>query len=160
MKTWILFLLVALLASPVYAGQTTSKIIDSKVINRSSPVAQGDIYLGDADKVTFFVTYDSNRVTAAITANLTAAVSLDGINWQDISWLDVAGGVTPVTSEDLSFSNPSDGNYVGVLDYSVTAPYLKIYIKVNNDTTLLSTGKRVLGPVEAATVSVTVIERK
>jgi len=155
MNKILIALMLVLLTNPLYAAQTQKTIINDTVITKASPVAQGDIYIGDADKVAFFITYDSNRTTAAITANVTAAISIDGVNWQDISWFDVAGGVTPVTSEDLNFSNPSDGNYIGMLEYGVTAPYLKIYMKVNN-----LTDASILGPVEAATVTVTVIEKK
>lgn len=136
-----------LLANIAFAGQTETEIIDT-TLSTTTTGAEADVYIGDADRVTFFITYDSAWDTAAVTAVVTVAISLDGTNWQDISWFDVAGGPTPQTSETLTL----DGTYTGWLFRGVTAPRLRIRVSLPN--------YAVYGPEDTAGVTVTVVQKK
>src|SRR3990167_362364 len=153
-RAWLVALILVLSASPLFAAQTTKTLINDETISGSSPAVEADSYIGDAEKVTFFITYDSNRTTAAVTAKVTIAVSIDGTNWHDISWFDVAGGATPQTSEDLSFV-AGDGTYVGWFDKSLTAPQMRIRVNITAAGITKS-----YGPGETADVTVTIIEKK
>lgn len=135
---------MALLAGHCYAGQTEFVMINAETLTGVADRIEADRYIGDADRVTFFVTYDQDGETVGVTSTVTVAVSIDGVNWQDISWFDVAGGVTPQTSETLT----TDGTYVGWLDNRIAATYIRIAVK--------SSGA--LG--ENADVTVTLIEKK
>jgi len=151
MKKILLTLLAVLFfASPVYSAQTQTEIIESTTLSKSNLAIEGQRYVGDAEKVSFFVTYDSSRETAAVSATVTAAYSIDGINWQDISWFDVAGGATPVTSEVLQL----DGNYVGWFDKALTAPIIRIRVHLKDVHDVA------YGDGETAGVTVTIVESK
>jgi len=117
--------LVALLAGQVYAGQVITEIIPEETLTGTSDRVEADLNIADAEKVTFFVTYDQDGSTVGVTSTVSVAVSLDGTNWQDISWFDVAGGVTPQTSEQLT----TDATYVGWLDSRLTSKYIRIAVK-------------------------------
>lgn len=129
-KLMLALALLALLAGQVYAGQDVVTVIDGETLSGSSDAVEVDRYIGDADRVTFFVTYDQDATTTAVTSTVTVAVSYDGTNWQDVSWFDVAGGATPVTSEELT----SDATYVGWLDKALTAPYMRIRVSSSGET--------------------------
>ena len=124
MKLTCVLLVLVLFACSAYAGQDIVTMIDAETLTGGSDTVAADRYIGDADRVTFFVTYDQDGTTVAVTASVTVAISVDGINWQDISWFDVAGGVTPVTSEILG----ADATYTGWLDKAITAPYIRIRV--------------------------------
>lgn len=128
------------------ASQVQTDIIDTDLTN-TSPAVEGDLYVGSADKVTFFVTYDSARTTAAVTMSVTAAASIDGVNWTDISWFDVAGGGIPQTSETIG----TDSTYVGWFFNSLTTPQIRIRATLPN--------YAVYGP-ETSGIVVTVVEKK
>jgi hypothetical protein len=117
--------LLALLAGQVYAGQVITTIIDDETLTGTSDRVEADKGIGGDERVTFFVTYDQDGSTIGVTSTVTVAVSIDGVNWQDISWFDVAGGVTPQTSETLT----TDTTYVGWLDSRITAKYIRIAVK-------------------------------
>jgi len=146
-RIWLVVLAVALLVSPVFAAQTTTEIIDTTLTN-SVPAKEADSYIGDADKVSFFVTLNSSSTTTGVTANVTVAASIDGIHWQDISWFDVAGGATPQTSETLT----SSGTYVMWVDKALTAPYIRVRVNMVNSA--------VYGVGDTGGISVTVVEKK
>lgn len=144
MRKLIVIALMALLAGHAYAGQTQVEIIPTERLTGVSDRIEADRNIADAERVTFFVTYDQDGTTVGVTSTVTVAVSVDGTNWQDISWFDVAGGVTPQTSEELT----TDTTYVGWLDSRITAKYIRIAVKSS-------------GAVgENADVSVTLVEKK
>lgn len=147
MKKWLAVFIVMLMAVPCYAANVNKEIIDT-TLNTTTPFTAENLYIGDAEKVSFFVTYDSSRATAAVTANVTMAASIDGINWTDISWFDVAGGGIPQTSETLSL----DGTYVGWMFYSLPAQQIRIRANMVNSA--------VYGPGETAGITVTIVENK
>jgi hypothetical protein len=153
MKKLLLVLMAVLLVGPSYAAQTEKTLVDGVTLTRPSPRTEGNSYIGDSDKIAFFVTYDSSRETAAVTANVTVSVSLDGKNWQDISWFDAAGGVTPQTSETLS----TDGTYYGWFDRAITAPRIRIGIDMTEANAPGAVG---YGTGDTATVTITLIEKK
>ena len=98
MKKLVIGLLVMFLAGSAYGAQTRNEIID-ETLSITTSAYEAEIYISDSRRVSFFTTIDNNRTTARVTATVTAAISLDGTNWQDISWFDTAGGVTAVTSQ-------------------------------------------------------------
>lgn len=151
-KVCLIVLLMALMASPVFAAQTQRTIVNGVTINRATPETEGTINVSDAEKIAFFVTYNSSSTTTGVTATVTASASVDGVNWQDISWFDVAGGVTPQTSEALDTNGTS---YIGWFDKALTAPYIRIGLDITE-----AGDATIYGPVETATITVTVVEKK
>jgi len=117
--------LLALLAGQAYAGQTEVVMIDDERLTGTTDRVEADRGIGDAKRVTFFVTWDQDGTTVGVTGTVTVAISVDGINWHDISWFDVTGGVTPVTSEVLT----TDTTYAGWFDTRITAKYIRIAVK-------------------------------
>ena len=149
-RIWLVVLAAALLVSPVFAAQTQDKITD-ETLTTSSTVLWDDIDIQNAKRVSFFVTNDTtiNGTTAlGVTLSVTASISMDGINWKDISWFDVAGTTTPVTSEVLTI----DTNYVGWMDNRLIGRYLRIGIKMTAPTEY--------GPSDSGAVTVTVTQDK
>lgn len=145
-------LALVLLASPVFAAQTQTEIVD-ETLSTSNTIAEGDCNVEDSERITFFATIDNNRTTAAVTAKVTAAVSIDGVNWQDISWMDVAGGVTPQTTETTANAVQT---YVGWLDNRIQAKYLRIRVYADD----LETSPSRYIAADNATITVTVVEDK
>lgn len=121
----ILLVLVVLLvgpSDPVYALSDITTMIDEETLSGTADTVAADRYIADAKRVTFFITYDRDGTTAAVTTTVTVAVSVDGVNWHDISWYDVAGGVTPQTSEEFTI----DTTYAGWFDNALNAPYIRV----------------------------------
>ena len=152
-KALLAVLMVFLLVTPSYAAQTQKTIVDEVTISKASPLAEGNTNISEAEKVTFFVTYTSSSPTEGVTANVTASISYDGIHWQDISWFDVAGGVTPQTSETLT----TNQTYVGWFDKALTAPRIRIGINMSEANAPAAVG---YGAEMTATVTVKIIEKK
>ena len=115
---------VVFLAAPAFGMQVQKEIID-ETLSITNAVGEADINIADSKRVSFFVNLDNNRTTAAVTAVVTAAYSLNGTNWTDISWMDVAGGVTPQTSETTA---SAEQVYVGWMDNRNIAKYLRIRV--------------------------------
>jgi hypothetical protein len=147
-KIFIALVLLGLMVSPAFSAQTSWTMIDDETLAYSNYAEEADRNIEDAQRITFFVTYDSSRTTAAVTAVVTAAMSVDGTNWQDISWFDVAGGGTPQTSETLS----TDTTYIGWVDPIMIAPYMRIRVTLPNYLKY--------GPTDTADVTVTLVETK
>lgn len=151
MKKCILALLALMfLVSPCFGLQTERKIIDT-TISESNPAIEADLNIADSKRVAFFTTLVCNRTTASVTATITVAVSVDGVNWQDISWMDVAGGATPQTTETTTLTKQT---YVGWLDNRIQAEYIRIRVQ-SSDMYLYSVTSG-----DSATVTVTVVEDK
>lgn len=151
MKKLVLALFaVVLLCGVSYAAQTQDEIIDA-TIAEATPALEGDCYIGDARSVAFFTTINCNRTTASVTATVTAAASVDGVNWQDISWMDTAGGVTPQTTETTTLKKQT---YVGWLDNRLAAKFIRIRVQDANMYAYSNTTG------DSATVTVTVVQDK
>lgn len=149
MKRLVLVLLaVVLMCGVSHAAQVVETIIDDVTLAKGSATDNGTAQIVGADKVAFFVTYDSSRTTAAVTATVQAAISYDGTNWATANWFDVAGGATPQSSETLS----TDTTYVGWLDKGLAGQQLKITVTLDN--------AAVYGAGDTADVSVNVVEKK
>ena len=145
MKKLVLAVLaVVLMVAPAYAGLTTHEMYDYDFSGKSDRVND---YRGlsSADRVTFFVTWDRTAATACATGTVTASMSVDGTNWEDIHWFDVAGGLVPQTSETLG----ADNTYIGFIDPIMIAPYIRIWVGFEGDETTSS-----------ANVKVTIVEDK
>ena len=83
-KLIMVMVLLVLLAGYVYAGQTEVVMINDETLTGVADRTEADRYIGDAERVTFFVTYDQDGTTVGVTSTVTVAVSVDGTNWQDI----------------------------------------------------------------------------
>ena len=141
-------LILGMMALPAFGRQVETVVIDDvNFASASGTSSERDVFIGDSDKVSFFVTYDQTGTTVAVTANVTAALSVDGINWEDISWFDVAGGVTPQTSEDMT----SDNTYFGYFNDAITAPHLRIRATYTGEECHTGMG---------ADITITVVEKK
>lgn len=152
-KLVLMVLALVLLASPVFAAQTERVLVDDVTLSKTNTNEEEQMSIQDAKKVTFFVTIDNNRTTAAVTAVVTVAVSVDGTNWTDISWFDVAGGATPQTSETTTGVGQT---YVGWLDDRLEAEYLSIKVKSTN----MADNPNAYGTGDTADITVTVVEEK
>lgn len=131
-KALIVLTAMVMMASVCFAVQVQKEIID-ETLSTSNTEAEADLNIADSKRVSFFMTLDNNRTTASVTATVTAAVSLNGTDWTDISWFDVAGGATPVTSEittpnTTSSTSTKKQNYIGWLDNRNQAKYLRIRV--------------------------------
>ena len=147
MRNLILALLaVVLFASPVHAIQTSTVSVDAEAFTSTSDFIEGTtVNIADSERVTFFAAWDRTASTDCATAIVTAAMSLNGTDWQDISWFDTVGGLTPQTSQTLS----GDQVYIGYIDPIIIAPYIRIGVWFTGDETT-STGS----------ITVTIIEDK
>ena len=123
---------MVMMASVCFANQVQKEIIN-ETLSTSNTEAEADLNIADSKRISFFMNLDNNRNTASVTATITAAVSLNGTDWTDISWFDVAGGVTPVTSEittpnTTSSTSTETQNYIGWFDNRIQAKYLRIRV--------------------------------
>jgi hypothetical protein len=150
-KLVLVFMASVLLASQAYCAQVTKEIID-RTLSKTSSTGEADINIADSKRVSFFVNIDNSATTAAVTATVTAATSLNGTDWTDISWLDVAGGVTPQTTETTTAKKQQ---YVGWLDNRLIGRYLRIRVNATNMTSYPSAYAS-----ETADLSVTVVQDK
>ena len=144
-KFLAVLVVLACLAVPAYAVQTDKTVIDAEAFTSTVDFIEADVNISESKRVTFFTNWDRTPTTACATATVTAAMSVDGSHWEDISWIDVAGGLTPQTSEVLG----ADGIYIGYIDPIVIAPYIRIGVWFAGDETTSS-----------GTITVDVIEDK
>lgn len=152
-KLFIALLAVVLMCGAACASQVRNEIID-ETLSITNPVAEADLYVAESGRVAFFATIDNNRTTASVTATVTAAYSIDGTNWTDISWMDVAGGVTPQTSESTT---SAEQTYVGWVDNRLIGKFIRI--RVNATELGLNYGSRFVA-ADNATISVTIVQEK
>lgn len=151
-------LAVVLMAGQVWAAQTQDDVI-SEQLTISNTAVEGDISVADAKRVAFFVTNDSSIATEGITCSVTAAISLDGVFWQDINWYDIAGTTTKQSSEDLHGAADGsgyigDGYYYAWFDEEMAMPMLRFRV------TLDSTAASQVGSAAYNEVTVTIVQDK
>ena len=153
MKKLVLVLLaVVLMCGVAHASQVRNEIID-ETLSKSSAVSEADLGIESAKRVSFFVNLDNSATTAAVTATVTAAMSLNGTDWTDISWMDVAGGVTPQTTETTTLENQT---YVGWIHPTLIARYIRIRVKAVN----LYDYPGAYGATTTADLNVTIVQDK
>ena len=145
-------LVLMMLSGQAFASQTQTTAID-KTMSTANTTAEGDVFIADAKRVSVFTTIVNNRTTAAVTLTVTMAYSVDGLNWQDISWMDVAGGVTPQTTESTTLARET---YIGWVDNRLVGKYLRIRVSADD---IISSPKNYV-PADNATLTVTVVEDK
>ena len=123
MKKWLSILAVlCLLASPVYG--VTKELTDETLSSSSEDTGWLQTYVGEADKVTFFITRAGDSSTEAVTVEVTLQASADGTNWEDITWFDVVGGTTAQTGEIIH----KDGTYIMRIDSDFMMPHLRLKV--------------------------------
>ena len=114
-----LFLILPLTvwASPINKTVLTTTL-DDDPINATSTV----VYIADWTNPTIYVLYDEPTSTAASVA-FSLDFSVDGTNWLDGRFFDLAGGTTLQTSENFT---TDDTNYIAWLNNSVNYPFIRI----------------------------------
>ena len=152
MKKLGIVLLALLMCGVAHASQVRNEIID-ETLSKSSAVSEADLGIESAKRVSFFVNLDNSATTAAVTATVTAAMSLNGTDWTDISWMDVAGGVTPQTTETTTLENQT---YVGWIHPTLIARYIRIRVKAVN----LYDNPGAYGATTTADLNVTIVQDK
>ena len=146
-------LVLMMLSGQAFASQTQTTAID-KTMSTANTTAEGDVFIADAKRVSVFTTIVNNRTTAAVTLTVTMAYSVDGLNWQDISWMDVAGGVTPQTTESTTLARET---YIGWIDNRLVGKYLRIRVDA---TELGLNANGMYTSADNAALTVTVVEDK
>jgi len=146
-------LVLMMLSGQAFASQTQTTAID-KTMSTANTTAEGDVFIADAKRVSVFTTIVNNRTTAAVTLTVTMAYSVDGLNWQDISWMDVAGGVTPQTTESTTLARET---YIGWVDNRLVGKYLRIRVDA---TELGLNANGMYTSADNAALTVTVVEDK
>jgi hypothetical protein len=152
MRKALVVVMVMLMASVAFGAQVQKEIIDD-TLSKSDAVSEADLNISDAKRVTFFMTLNNSATTAAVTATVTAATSLNGTDWTDISWMDVAGGVTPQTTETTTLTKQT---YVGWIDNRLIAKYIRIRVKAVN----LNDYPEAYGATTTADLNVSVVQDK
>jgi len=129
MKKTVLGLLISLfLFSQVWAGEINETLIATTILNADPVAVSAEVNVQDYKKVGFWVSYDETQVGNAISLAVTLQVSYDGTNYVTGSFMDVAGGATPQTSETIS----SDGWYFFWLDADWPYKYAKVILTATN----------------------------
>lgn len=132
MKKLILVLLVmAVMVLPVFASQQTT-VIDEVQLTKNSLSTTGNAYVGDAKRVSFFVSNDSSLTTEGATCVMGAEISFDGVDWQDMDWYDVAGTTTKQSSESLGNTGEGDGYYFAWFDDSIVMPVIRFTVTMDS----------------------------
>ena len=145
MKKLVLVLLAVVLMSGVaFASQDINKIIDNVSLQTTFRTnTSATSYVGDAERVTYFVTYNPSRV--GVTADVTAEASLEGVTWAPV-YLDYAGVTSP--KNILSVTN----TYLLSVPRELTLPQIRIGVNVPTPSGY--------GDTDVARVTVTVVEKK
>jgi len=146
MKKLVLALLAVVLMSGVaFASQDINKIIDNKTFSQTGTtheLVSSAIHTGDAERVSFFVTY--NPTKTGVSASVTFEASLEGVTWGRV-YPEIGGVTNPIwisTTETKILSLP----------VNMTLPQMRIGLTVPNDTSY--------GSTDTARVTVTVVEQK
>lgn len=133
-RLWIVVGLLGWLWMPAQAmaGHTVSALISATTLDDSPTSVSGTAFIGDAERVAFFVHYDETDAGAAESLAVTVQVSEDNSTWQSASFYDYAGGSTLQTSETLS----ADADYYFWFNKDLVAPDVKVILTATgSDTT-------------------------
>lgn len=134
MKKLISTMLTVIMALCLTVGLAFASPINQTVITTTqldddpTSVTSSAFNIQDFKKVGFWVSYDETQVGNAISLAVTITVSYDGTNYVAGSFMDVAGGATPQTSETIS----SDGWYFFWLDDGWPFKYIKVVLTATN----------------------------
>lgn len=144
-KKLLLLALVVMLASPVFAGQDVNKVIDNKTFSHrgtTHELTSTARYIGDAKRVSFFVTYNPTR--DGVSAAVTFEASLEGVTWGQVfpEYGSVTDPLYISTTKTYVFSLPGD--------YAL--PQIRIGVKSPNDNSYIST--------DISRITVTIVEQK
>jgi len=130
MNKKLIFILLACLfiTSQAFAGEVNETLIATTLLDDSPTSATGEAYIQDYKKIGFWVSYDETQVGASVSLTVAITVSYDGTNYVAGSFMDVAGTVTPQTSETIS----SNGWYFFWLDANWPYKYITVTLTGNN----------------------------
>lgn len=128
-KIFLTLLLILSFIGLAYASPINKTIIDTTQLDDDPTLIASSVYnIQDYTKVGFWVSYDETQVGNSISLAVTLTVSYDGTNFVSGSFMDVAGGTTPQTSETIS----SDGWYFFWLDSGWPYKYIKVTLTATN----------------------------
>ena len=119
-------LIVGLLVSPCFATQRVKTNAEETLTKTTTDTGWEQYFVGNAKKVTFFITLDSSSTTSSVTVGVTLQASADGTNWTDISWFDIAGGTTKQTDETMG--SLGDETYIMWTDKNILMPHIRIKV--------------------------------
>lgn len=122
-KLLLAFVACLFLINQALASQVLETLIAETRLDADPVLITGTTYLGDCEKVAFFVNYDETEVGGVAVA-VTMQISYDGTNWLSASFYDYAGGATLQTSESLT----SDSWYYCWFNKDLTMPYVKLIV--------------------------------
>lgn len=125
-KLFALLLALLICITPAFAAQIpVTTIIDSVTLDADpTSVNSSAVQVADGiNKLLFYVNYNETEV-GGISAAVTLQLSFDGTNWYAANFFDIAGGVTPQTTESLT----ADATYVLWTNPDVAAPYYRVVV--------------------------------
>ena len=122
MKKLLVVLIGLAIGLNCYAD-VNNKIVD-RTLTLSAEVEDTGINSTGFKRTAFFVDYAELGNSDAIEATISFEASRDNVNYAEIPFFDVAGGVTPQTSERIT----ADSTSLMWLDRDLNFPYLKVEI--------------------------------
>lgn len=130
MKKLLFAILGIMLAASICSAASDNQtvIATTQLDDDPTSVTSSAINVQQYNRVGFWVSYDETQVGNSISLAVTITVSYDGTNYVAGSFMDVAGGATPQTSETIS----SDGWYVFWLPDDYPYRYLKVVLTATN----------------------------
>jgi len=130
MKKLILTMLTVMLTVGLaFASPVNTTIISTTQLDNDPTSVVSSVYnIQDYKKVGFWVSYDETQVGNSISLAVTLSVSYDGTNFVSGSFMDVAGGTTPQTSETIS----DDGWYFFWLEDGWPFKYVRVTLTATN----------------------------
>ena len=116
--------MLLMVASMANASQVRKTLIAETTLNADPVAVEDSINIGDAERVSFFVTYDETEVGGGVSVAVTMQISYDGTTWLAASFYDYAGGATLQTSETIS----ADGSYYCWFNPDMAIPQVKLIL--------------------------------
>lgn len=123
-KCALVVMALFLMVGAAHAAQIQKTLTNETLDTTNTDTGWLQSYIGDSDRVAFFVTRNADCPTAGVTVEVTLQVSADGTNWTDIKWYDLAGGTTAQVTETIS----NNGTYLLWLDRDIAMPHVRIKV--------------------------------
>ena len=136
----ILMLPLSVCASPI-----DITAIDTTLNDDPTSASSSAVYIADWTNPTMYVSYTEPAIATAASVTFSVDFSVDGTNWVDARWFDLAGGTTLQTSEVFA----SDANYIAWLNKSANYPFIRV----------LATGSNT-DATNTATIKIDIVGRK
>ncbi len=104
-------------------ADVNNRIVD-RTITLSAEVEDSGIITKDFKRMSFFVDFAELGTSDGMEATISFEASRDNVNYVEIPFFDVAGGVTPQTSERIT----ADSTSLMWIDRDLAFPFLKVEI--------------------------------